>query len=121
MPVRAATLDMIGSGRSIPSLLYEPNDKHKKPWQRGKRGSLCPKSVDMVSAEQLLEGSLLEGTKRYATDGVRAYCAQEHLADRWHGYPIGWEEVPPKIRAGLVEREGVSNRSVRQHWRGDRT
>jgi hypothetical protein len=35
-------------------LKHEPNAKHKEPWQRGARGSLCPRGVD---AEVLLEGS----------------------------------------------------------------
>ena len=30
------------------------------------------------------------------TEG-RAYRAQEHLPNRWHGYPVGWGEVPPKL------------------------
>lgn len=98
---------------------YEPSDKHKTPWQRGKRGSLCPRSVDVADAQTMLDSSLLEGKKRYASDGSRAYCAQEHIADRWHGYPVGWEEVPPKIRAELVERDGVSRRDIRRYWRGE--
>ena len=27
-------------------LLDDPNPKHKEPWQRGARGSLCPKDAD---------------------------------------------------------------------------
>jgi len=27
-------------GQEPAPLIYEPNDKHKKPWQRGRRGSL---------------------------------------------------------------------------------
>jgi hypothetical protein len=26
--------------------VYESNPKHKEPWQRGARGSLCPKDAD---------------------------------------------------------------------------
>jgi hypothetical protein len=31
------------SGPEVPR--YEPNPKHKDPWQRGARGSLCPKML----------------------------------------------------------------------------
>jgi len=27
-------------------LNYVPNPKHKEPWQRGRRGSLCPREID---------------------------------------------------------------------------
>jgi hypothetical protein len=29
-----------------PALTYEPNPKHKEPWQRGARGTLCPREAD---------------------------------------------------------------------------
>ena len=35
--------------------LYEPNPKHKEPWQRGAKGSLCPKGAD---ASALLAASV---------------------------------------------------------------
>lgn len=100
-------------------VLYEPNDKHKKPWQRGKRGSLCPPHVTREEAQDMLARSVAYGTRRFATDGVRPYCAQQHTEDRWHGYPVGWEEVPPTVRAELMSQGGVSRRHIRQHWRGD--
>lgn len=107
---------MIGPERPITR--YEPDDKHKKPWQRGKkRGSLCPASLDLGSAQRLLRGSVPHNTKRYASDGARAFCAQEHQPGTWHGYPVGWEEVPPKVRADLIRDNGVTRRSIRQYWR----
>jgi hypothetical protein len=96
---------------------YESNDKHKKPWQRGKRGSLCPASIDTAAAQRLLRGSVPHSTKRYASDGARPFCAQEHQPGRWHGYPVGWEEVPPKVRAELISKHGVTRRSIKQYWR----
>jgi hypothetical protein len=110
---------MIPAETEFGRLVYEPSEKHKKPWQRGRRGSLCPSSISLEDAVQLLEGSLLHGSKRYATDGDRAYCAQEHLATRWHGYPVGWEEVPPAIRFELVERHQVPRRSQKRYWSGE--
>ena len=36
---------------------YESNPKHKQPWQSGRRGSLCPESMDMGTVRELLSGS----------------------------------------------------------------
>lgn len=98
-------------------MIYEPNDKHKKPWQRGKRGSLCPPEIDLGAAGAMLDGSVADGRKRFASDGTRAYCAQEHFDDKWHGYPVGWEEVPPKVRAALTEQHSIAPRLIRRFWR----
>ncbi len=96
---------------------YEPNPKHKEPWQRGRRGSLCP-AFEAKALAKLLRESVLDGTKRYACHEGRAYCAQEHAAGRWHGYPVGWKEVPPGLR-GRWRKEGlVQRRDVKTHWEG---
>ena len=94
---------------------YESNPKHSEPWQRGKKGSLCPKDMRSL-AQQLLDGSVLVDENRYAFYDGKAYCAQEHGPDRWHGYPIGWKEVPPALvqqwtKAGLIKR-----RDIQQYW-----
>lgn len=95
---------------------YEGNPKHKDPWQRGRQGSLCPKTIGLATAQQLLEHSELEGQARYAVYEGRAYCARQHGNDLWHGYPIGWSEVPPGIRTHW-EREGrVTRRDIKKHW-----
>ena len=57
---------------------YESNPKHKEPWQRGRRGTLCPGDIDQAIARQLLEDSELEGGKRYAVHGGKAFCAQDN-------------------------------------------
>ena len=100
-------------------MIYEPNDKHKKPWQRGRRGSLCPPDISPDDAERMLASSIRSNRKRFATDGVRAYCAQEHSEGRWHGYPVGWEEVPPRVRRELVEHGSVDRRDVKRYWAGE--
>jgi hypothetical protein len=97
--------------------MYEPNPKHKEPWQRGRRGSLCPPMED-GAAQELLGGSDLEGGKRFACREGKAYCAQEHLPGRWHGYPVGWREVPPKLRGKWLEKGIVSRADMRRHWEG---
>src|ERR1700683_2023948 len=78
------------------TMRYEPNPKHKEPWQRGARGSLCPLDAD---APALLAASELDPEhpgKRYAPDGVRAYCGHEHSPGCWHGFPIEWRAVPQR-------------------------
>jgi hypothetical protein len=97
-------------------LKYEPNAKHKEPWQRGARGSLCPRGVD---AEALLEGSEVDPAspgKRYATDGVRAYCAHEHRPGCWHGFPVEWRRVPSSLRNAWLRSGRVDKRSVKENW-----
>ena len=94
---------------------YESNRKHSEPWQRGRRGSLCPKEVRGIAAK-LLVGSELVETKRYAIYDGKAYCAQEDRPGIWHGYPIGWKEVPPKLRGRWRKQRRVSNRDIKKNW-----
>ena len=94
---------------------YESNQKHSAPWQRGRRGSLCPREVRGIAAE-LLADSELAGAKRFAIYDGKAYCAQEHRPSVWHGYPIGWKEVPPQLRVRWRRQRRVSNRDIRQNW-----
>jgi hypothetical protein len=101
----------------VPTLLlvYEPNPKHKSMPTPGRRGSSCPRHAD---GPGLLRSSDLLGSKRYATDGENAYCAQRHdpgnvpNQQAWHGYPVGWEEVPPLLVAQWVAEEKVQRRTV---------
>jgi hypothetical protein len=101
---------------TLQALRYEPNPKHKEPWQRGAKGSLCPKDVD---APALLAASAIDPEhpgKRYATDGERAYCGQEHRPGRWHGYPVQWREVPAVILREWRTGGLVSRRGLKEHW-----
>ena len=107
--------------RSVPSrdegaeeLRYDSNRKHSEPWQRGRRGSLCSKEVRPVAAE-LLRSSEVDGSKRYAVHQGKAYCAQEHR-EGWHGYPVGWVEVPERLRRMWQASGEVSKRDIRRYW-----
>lgn len=62
------------------------------------------------------------GGKRFTTDGIRAYCAQRHDSERdlWHGYPVGWDEVPPAIVSGWIAAGTVSARSIKAERRRGR-
>lgn len=95
---------------------YVSNPKHKEPWQPGRRGALCPKDVDRTIAEGLLVDSELEGGKRYALHEGRAYCAQQDGNDVWHGYPVGWKEVPEKLRRNWLREGRVRRRDIKGHW-----
>jgi hypothetical protein len=39
-----------------------------------------------------------------------------HSPGHWHGYPIGWEEVPPKIRNGWRKEGKVTRKQIRDSW-----
>lgn len=98
------------------ALVYERNSKHTEPWQRGRRGTLCPKDAD---GPGLLAASDIDPRhpgKRYATDGNRAYCGQEHLPGRWHGYPVQWKEVPRAIWRQWLAENRVNKRSLKENW-----
>ena len=95
---------------------YESNPKHRQPWQRGRRGSLCPETVGLKAARGLLSASEPVGDKRYAVHEGRAYCAQEHGAGAWHGYPVGWREVPESLRRMWLAQGCLRKQDVRKHW-----
>jgi len=96
-------------------MVYESNPKHRNPWQIGKKGSLCEAEVRPL-ASQLLEESVLWEGKRYAIHQGKAYCAQEHEPNRWHGYPIGWLEVPSKLTLQWIREQRLSKRERKKYW-----
>lgn len=93
------------------TLTYEPNPKHKPIPTPGRHGPICPRHAD---GPTLLLESELVGQKRYATDGERAYCAQQHVPNRWHGYPVNWDEVPPSVIAKWVAADKVQRKAIRR-------
>ena len=100
-------------------LRYAPNPKHKEPWQRGRRGSVCPREITEQQAQQLLNGSELIGEKRYAVHEGRPYCAQDDGIGGWHGYPVGWKEVPAALRTRWEKHERrVRKRDIDRYWEG---
>ena len=97
---------------------YESNIKHKLPWQRGRRGSLCPRDIDASMVRVLFANSEQVGKKRYSTYEGRAYCAQKHSNDLWHGDPIGWEDVLGNLRRTWLSQGHLRRRDVKKHWDG---
>jgi len=98
--------------------VYEGNPKHKTPWQPGRKGSLCPSDISLEAARRLLLSSVVEGKRRYAVDKGRAFCAQQHDAIRnpWHGYPVGWREVPAGVRQQFMVTGVVAARDMKRYW-----
>ena len=95
---------------------YEPNDKHKKPWQPGRRGTLCPPpdELSLLEAARLLRRGEPFGNRIYNVHNGNAYCARPHRDDTWHGYPIPWREVPHPIRKKLREAGRVKRREMKE-------
>ena len=92
---------------------YESNPKHSDPSQPGRRGARCPASVTAEVAERLLQTSLLVRSKRYAVLEGQAFCAQEHRRGVWHGYPVGWKQVPHDVRSRWRRERAVQQRAIR--------
>jgi hypothetical protein len=107
------TDDRVGRGQE--ELVYESNPKHRDPWQTGKKGSLCEPDV-RPHAERLLQDSIVWDEQRYAIYEGKAFCAQEHLPRRWHGYPVGWKEVPAKLVRRLIEEGRLTKRDRKKYW-----
>ena len=99
-------------------LRYEPNPKHKEPWQPGRKGSLCPPvaELSLQDAARMLKVSVKWGEKRYAHHDGRAYAAQEHEPGRWHGYPVGWVEVPTDVRNQWLKSDAIKKRHLSRYW-----
>lgn len=83
---------------------YEGIPKHKQPWVAGRRGSLCPPDVDGVALFKEAATDPKRPGKRYATDGVNAYCAHSSNVRTptggtyWHGFPYEWHRVPAAVQ-----------------------
>ena len=96
---------------------YVANPKHKEPWQRGRRGSLCPTEITPSIAADLLERSEVSGQSRYANYLGRAYRAFEDPSTlAWHGFPVAWVEVPQAIWQKWLQLGEITRSDVRKYW-----
>jgi hypothetical protein len=104
----------------VGALIYEPNTKHKEPWQPGQKGTLCPPQKELSRADvaELLKTSVPSGQTRYACREGKAYAAHEHQPGRWHGHPVGWVEVPHDIRLSWVKSGKVRRQDIKRNWGG---
>jgi hypothetical protein len=97
-------------------MVYEPNPKHKEPWQPGKKGTLCPKDLTLRQAVDLLAGSEEFGGARWAVHAGRAFKAKEHAKGRWHGWWVGWVEVPESLRHRFLRANIVRKSDIKDYW-----
>ena len=75
-----------------------------------------------VRAEPETQADSLAWSKRFATDGDWAYCAHCHDGSRdlWHGFPVGWDEVPMKIVNDWIAQGAVKKSTVKRAARRQR-
>jgi hypothetical protein len=111
----------IPSSTSVPitieDLKYAPNAKHKEPWQCGRRGSLCPKDLNIKDTILLLQKeSVLHGQARYAVHSGRAFKATANHQGIWHGWPVGWVEVPESLRQMWRNEDKLKKREMNRYW-----
>jgi hypothetical protein len=66
---------------------------------------LCPQSLGSKTPQQLLNSSEPVGDKRYAIHDGKAFCAQQDGCGNWHGYPVGWKEVPFQLQKKWMKEE----------------
>lgn len=95
---------------------YEPNPKHKEPWQPGRKGTLCPKELTLLAAAKLLVESVEHDGARWAVRDGRAFKAKPHAKDRWHGWPVGWVEVPATLRLKWLGENLVRKQDLKRYW-----
>jgi hypothetical protein len=71
-----------------------------------------------LDPQKLLESSELRGTKRYAVFEGLAFAALPNSGnveqDLWHGFPIGWEEVPPDLIQKWSKEDPSLKRRMKQ-------
>ena len=70
-------------------------------------------------AQKLLEGSILDGKRRYATARNLPFCARSDNHGTWHGYPISWREVPESVKRAMIERGDVTMMDIKRQMKKD--
>ena len=106
------------------SLRYEGSAKHKNPWQPGRKGTLCPSDISLETAEALLRESVPDpnpqSSKRYGTHNGQAFCAMRTGSDAgndvYHGYPVGFGEVPPTVWRAWISDGRLQRADVTRNW-----
>lgn len=101
---------------------YRAKEKHKEPWQPGRKGTLCTLGLDpdahaelLRFAAQLVADGAECGPVRYNHFRGRAYAARRRTDGSWYGYPVGFREVPQPIWRRWVA-EGALRRAEVQRW-----
>ena len=40
------------------------------------------------------------------------------MRDAWHGYPVGWKEVPENLRRKWRKANLLRKKDIKDHWDG---
>ncbi len=96
-------------------LRYRSTEKHSQPWQPGRKGSLCPSEIDVLKVGELLDQSIEFDNRRFAAYQGKSFVGQ-CSGGVWHGYPVGWVEVPEPVRREFVASGTVRRSDQRKHW-----
>lgn len=118
---------------------YRGSSKHKNRPVNEQKGTLCPEwthstpsggfATDVLKhnwalteAAKLFAAAVLDPAtgRRYATARGVAFEAKSTNDGTWHGYPIPWENVPPKLTQQWVATGTVTRRELKRFLRFDR-
>ena len=135
---------MASSQKQSRALRYKGSPRHKLWGPHGVGGSICPDwTHDVQSANEdgndedsnkgdvdkhpwpetvaqtLLDKSIPDGKRRYATARSLPFCAQSDGHGTWHGYPISWREVPASVKRAMIERGDVTMRDIKRQMKKD--
>jgi hypothetical protein len=73
------------------------------------------------TAQALLERSVPDprdgSSKRYAVHDGRGYCAVKTDDETYHGWPVGFLEVPPQIWQQWITEGQIYRSDVQRNWR----
>jgi hypothetical protein len=69
-----------------------------------------------LDPQSLLDNSLPCGEKRYAVYDGMPFAAQCHRReqDLWHGYPVGYNEVPESVWRQWLNQKLIAKRHLRR-------
>ena len=79
---------------------------------------MCEREITREEAQTLLNESILVGIARYSVRDEKAYRGAEHSPGRWHGWPVGWKEVPPAVFREFRDKGKVSRSAKDRFWHG---
>ena len=98
-------------------MIYAGSPKHKEPWQRGRRGTLCP-SWSRSKAQEIFDASIPsnDGNARFGVYDGWAFAAREDGTGVWHGYPVAWNEVDTVIVNDWIRQKTVKRSQVNRRW-----
>lgn len=88
--------------------VYDPNPKHKRSPQPGRRGTLCPPDVDAQALLATATADPRNARQRFNIHDGEAYRALPANAanadgdDLWHGHPIPLGDVPARVQRQWV-------------------